>query len=519
MPDLSPYIGRWVAAVRGRIVGVGQTADQARRLAQRNRPKESPTVFFVTPDDQIAQAIAKQPLIAQIFDLGAAKASAIYLVGGSVRDLLLGKGAHDLDFAVDGDGLLVARHIANKLNGAYVAIDRERKTGRVVLPAKNGPRPYIDIASLRGPDLQADLRDRDFTINALAVQRAAQPGPHRRGTSIWRVVDPLNGQSDLRDGILRAASPTSFMHDPVRTLRAVRMCVQLGCKIEPQTERWLVAAVPTLNHTSVERIRDEWFKILQQPGASPALKTLNRLGLLPAIIPDRRALAQAEKFDHALASVEAIERLWDEIRDREKGRPHISRPWRKHRERLVQRYRTHICDERTRLALLKCATLLHGIDTAPGRSAEVAAGLMQTWHCSAREVALVRMSIAGQADVHLLAAEPALNKRMVYRFFRATGEYGIDAVLIALAARYARIDAQRRIAAIAARLLDDYYEHPERIDPPPLLSGHDLIALGLAPGPQMGKLLARLRESQATGEIQTRAQAIRDARSWIDRKE
>ncbi len=94
----------------------------------------------------------------------------VYLVGGAVRDALLGRRLHDLDYALDGDPRPVARRVANELGGAYYLLDDERNTGRVILTQPGGDRVTLDFARLRGVDLEADLRDRDFTINAMAVE-------------------------------------------------------------------------------------------------------------------------------------------------------------------------------------------------------------------------------------------------------------------------------------------------------------------------------------------------------------
>ncbi|MBN1580898.1 MAG: CCA tRNA nucleotidyltransferase [Anaerolineae bacterium] len=528
-PDLSPYLGRWVATVRGRVVGVGNSEQEATYLAKRNRPKEMPHTFLVTPDVQIARAIEHYPLIIRVFDM--VKETPIYLVGGSVRDLLLGKKTHDLDFAVDGNGLTIARQIANQLGAAYVGIDRERRTGRVVLPTKNEATTYIDVASLRGQDLQADLHDRDLTINAIALER--QTG----GT--WHIIDPLNGCQDLSAGILRATSSSSFTNDPIRTLRAVRMRSQFGCTIDPQTRDQLSAAASLLQQTSQERIRDEWFKILALPGAAQALEELYVVGLLHQIVPPFACPVERagplstglpDRLKDALAGVRAIEHLLASIQA--PGALPIPRRLHNLAPQIQQRVDTSICDERTHLALLKCAVLMHNIGDAspltraravPEDSAQIAAGLGKKWHCSNREIDLLRVSIASYPRLGALVTEPALTRRMIYRFFHDIGEAGIDALFIALAVHLARTDtspdqAWQALIETATELLVAYHDRrTEIIDPPDLLSGHDLINYGLAaPGPRVGQLLDALHEAQAAGEVHTRDEALGYARTWLD---
>lgn len=506
--DLAAYVGRWIAVVRGRVVGVGQTADEARQLALHNRPKEAPEVFFVSAEMQIARAAAQIPLIARVFDLAQAQQVEIWLVGGSVRDLLLGRPTHDLDFVVDGDGLAVARRAANALHAAYVPIDHERKTGRVIFRDGN---LYIDVAALRGPDLLADLRDRDFTINAIAAARTGDGG--------WRLLDPLGGQADLERGVLRAASPASFDHDPLRTLRAVRMCAQFDCTLHLDTERALRVAASGLSQVSAERIRDEWFKILALPGAAQAICRLDELGLLGAIVPHFAVAGPArEGLAHATDTVEALERLLALLAQAGKPSDPLA-SLRAFAPHLTERYETTLCDERSHLALLKCAALLHRLDPDAERSAGIAASLARRWRCSNQEIDLLRATIAAHAELPKLAAKSALGRRDVYRFYRkskAGVDAGrVDAALIALACKHAQprnrsTGAQwRRWTTTAAKLIEAYYvRYRDVIDPPPLLNGGDLIALGIEPGPHMGALLSALHEEQAAGKVSTREQAL-----------
>ncbi len=502
--NLAAYVGRWVAVVRGRVVGVGQSADEARQLALHNRPKEAPEVFFVSAEMQIARATAPIPLITHVFDLAQAQQVEIWLVGGSVRDLLLGRSTHDLDFVVDGDGLAVARRVANALHAAYVPIDHERKTGRVIF--REGGL-YVDIAALRGPDLLADLHDRDFTINAIAAARTGDGG--------WQLIDPLGGQADLEQGVLRAASPASFDHDPLRTLRAVRMCAQFDCALHLDTERALRMAASGLSKVSAERIRDEWFKILALPEAAQAIRRLDELGLLGAIVPHFAVDGPARQgLAHATNTVEALERILALLA--QPGKP--SDPLaslRTFAPHLTERYETTLCDERSHLALLKCAALLHRLDPDAERAARVAAGLARRWRCSNHEIDLLRAAIAAHAELPALAAQSRLSRRDVYRFYRKSKAHGADAALIALACKHAQprnrsTGAQwRRWTTTAARLIEAYYvRYRDVIAPLPLLNGGDLIALGIEPGPHMGALLSALHEEQAAGKVSTREQAL-----------
>ena len=193
----SPYAGRWVALLRGKVIAQGNTPEEARRAAQTHRHKESPEIVFMP-------SYSFSPLLASVHD-ALSPNQEIYLVGGAVRDAILGRASHDLDFVVPGDGIKLARRVANKLKGAFYPLDTERDTGRVVLIQDDGSRTIMDFATYRGENIEADLRDRDFTVNAIAYNLQTET-----------TLDPLNGAGDLYAKRIRACSPESLSKDPVR---------------------------------------------------------------------------------------------------------------------------------------------------------------------------------------------------------------------------------------------------------------------------------------------------------------
>lgn len=510
LPELAPYLGRWVAVVRGRVVGVGRDAAEARHMAKRNRPKESPQVLFVSPQLQVTRALDRYPLVERAFDLAARLRMKVYLVGGSVRDMLLGAETHDLDFAVDGDGLTLARYVAGELGGAFVTLDVRRQTGRVVL-GRPPDRQVLDFASLRGRDLLSDLRGRDFTINAIAVGRRKDGG--------WQLYDPLGGCTDLMARRLRVTSATSFADDPLRTLRAVRMRAQFGCLLDVQSEAWLRAAVPSLREVSAERIRDEWFKLLDLPGAADSLRELCRLGLWDAIVSSERSdVAAISLSEHSFAIVASVERLLDALAGRERvgeGLESVQDV----APQLCSRYASFACDERTYRALLKCAALLCSV--GQGDPDLVAAMLGRRWRLSNGEVNMLRTVVTTWSCVADMARQGLPGPREIHRYFRQAGEYGVDAAFITLAdcalSCSCETEGWRSMVETVGLLWQAYYRRRSQVvSPPPLLSGHDLIAaLGLSPGPLIGELLTRLREEQAAGQVRTRQEALACARRMV----
>jgi len=458
-----------------------------------------------------------------------------YLVGGCVRDALLGRSSHDLDFVVIGRALSIARRVANHFGAAFYALDAERDTGRVIFRQGEGQEPfYVDFAAARGGSLAADLALRDFTINAIAVRLDGA-----------QVVDPHGGRVDLSAGLLRAVSDRAFRDDPLRTMRAVRLAAELGFEIEPRTEALLRQAVPLLGDVSAERARDELCKLLALPGAAHSLRRLSEFGLLAVLLPEVEALRgvtqsaphQLDVFEHTLETVRWAEEIIAAVQPGQQpalealGLSSLSRfPLAVH---LAER----TSGGRTRAVLLKLAALLHDVGkpvtrtvepdgrirfrTHEQRGATLAARTLTRLRFSVQEVRLVQALVANHMRSMFMSARRLPSRRAIYRFFRDTGEAGVDVALLALADHRAVWGAAlvperwAHLVEVVTLLLTHWYERRERaIAPPKLISGRDLIErFGLEEGPRIGELLEAVREAQVMGRVRTREEAL----AWVER--
>ncbi len=220
-----------------------------------------------------------------------------YLVGGAVRDLLLGRPTHDLDMVIVGDALAVARTAQAQLGGD-LTLHEAFGTATLTLPgglaidlitARRETYPYPGALPLVTPsDLDADLRRRDFTINALAVALA----PHEFGT----LIDPLDGRADLANGHIRILHAASFHDDPTRLLRAIRYAARFSANsphhfdLAPKTAAHFAAAVAlgALHTVSPQRIAHEFVRLLTEPTAAAMAARLAATDLLPQIEPRLR---------------------------------------------------------------------------------------------------------------------------------------------------------------------------------------------------------------------------------------
>ena len=456
-----------------------------------------------------------------------------YLVGGCVRDWLLGRPSHDVDFAVMGDAVELARQVADRTGSAFVLLDEERGTGRVVTQEEDGQRLFIDFARLQGGDIITDLSRRDFTVNAMAVDI----------TRVSRLIDPYAGRRDLELGLVCAVSETAFRDDPLRTLRAVRLAAEMEASIEQGTEELLRQAVSLIASVSAERVRDELAKILALPGAAHNLRYLDELGLLTAIIPELGTLKGVEQsaphyldaFEHSLDTVRWLEEVVEVLEGNRAGESGLSLlrdllgPF---SPRLAAHLSQPISGDRTRLTLLKLAALLHDLGKPATKSAgddgaihfygheqegaEAAGDILRRLRFGGNEAALAKTIVANHMRPCLLADQETLTRRAVYRFFRDTGDAGVDTLLLYLADHLAtwgpefQMARWRRRVEFVASMLTDYYErHQKVISPPKLINGHDVMAeFGLKEGPLIGQLLEAVREAQAAGEVRTKEEAL-----------
>ncbi|MCC6612074.1 MAG: CCA tRNA nucleotidyltransferase [Anaerolineae bacterium] len=437
-----------------------------------------------------------------------------YVVGGAVRDAMLRRPLKDLDLATPDDGLKLARRIANKLGGAFYPLDAERGVGRALLDRPEGSL-VIDVARFRGADLTADLTDRDFTINAMAVNLLDDP---------QRLIDPTNGAQDVRGKVLRQCKPGAIADDPVRALRAVRQSAQFGLRMEPATLAEVRQQGPRMAQTSPERVRDEFFRLLNLPRAAAALKVADVLGLLKVVIPEVGRGQARGAWEQMLMTIERLSDIFQTISpqrtDETAARFSLGMlvmGLDRYRAQLQAHMSERWADDRSHLALLTFAVLL--LDADSQEAAENRALLMPL---SNRE--RDRLSLIWR---HFGARDDDLSVLALHRYWRRLGAAGVDLVLLDLAAYLAETgveinqDAWIQRIEIARARLEAYFErYEEVVEPPVLVDGNVLIkTFALKPGPIVGKLLDAIREGQVVGTVRTVEEARALARATLEAQE
>lgn len=471
----------------------------------------------------------------------------IFLVGGSVRDLLLAREMNDLDFALAGNVLSIARRVGNAIGAAYFPLDVERQTARLILALPDGKRIKLDFAGFRGPDLQSDLLGRDFTINAMALPLVDSP----------ELIDPLGGAVDLQNKVIRACSDMAFEDDPVRVLRSVRQAVSFDFKIKPETGRQIRRAAPLLADVSPERTRDEVFKMLAGSHPATSIRLLDMLGGLEYVMPELIGLKGvtqspphiSDVWTHTLETVHRLEQVLavlSENFNQEKAANwalgFISVQLGRFRRQLAAQLNEPVNLDRSARGVLFLAALYHDAGKPATRSIDENGRIRFYEHEQvSMELALerARQFRLSNAEIERLAAivrhhmRPMLlahsaappTRKAIYRYFQATGAAGVDIGLLSLAdslATYGPTLPRETWACqlgVIRTLYEAWWEQPEQaVAPPALINGNDLMNIfDLKPGPQIGRLLEVIREAQATGLVSTRDQALILAREEIER--
>ena len=488
---------------------------------------------------RIAVAPEQRQLLARLTAFFEVRSVSAHATGGFLRDALLELPARDLDVAVAGDSLALGRALADELGGHFFALDEGRGHVRIVLPDGGGT---IDLTP-RLESIEEDLRRRDYTIDALGALLADV------AAGAIEVIDPTGGVADLEAGLVRATSAEALREDPLRPLRGVRIAEQLGFEIEASTREMISRGAAHLAEAAPERQRDELMRMLAAPRAVSGLRLLDELGLLSAVLPEMdvtRGVEQPKEhyhdvFGHSIAAVDALDAL---LADEAPADKRSGRLWRELWGALEwwvgghEYFREPVSAATPRRALVKLCGLLHDIGKPATKTfeesgrmrffghsdtgAEMAGRLMRRLRFSGREREIVMRMIEAHLRPVQMAQDRAPTKRAVYRFFRATGEAGVDTLFLSLADHLGTVGPNVSWAgfqahvAVVSHILHLRFEDPGVTSPPKLISGDDLMReLGLEPGALLGMLLEAVREAQANGDISTRGEALALARERL----
>jgi putative nucleotidyltransferase with HDIG domain len=443
-----------------------------------------------------------------------------WLVGGAVRDRLLGRPTADFDVAVLGDAREPARQLARVTRSHVFALSEGFGAWRVVARDHSW---QVDVLPVAGSTIEADLSQRDFTVNALAE-------PLRGGEPI----DPFGGLSDLSARRLRMVSAAGFAADPLRTLRLVRLGGELDFDIDPATAQAAHANADGLATVAPERIFAELKRVVTGERTLEGLALMEELGLTQVVLPELSRLRGVEqsKFHHLdvhdhtrLVLAETIELERDP-----------ERWFGEHGPAVAALLGEPLANELTRGGALRFGALLHDIAkpqtrgvTPEGRvtfmghdaiGAEVVVSVMARLRASQRLSSHVAALVTNHLRLGFLVHQVPLDRRAVYRYLLATDPVQVDVTLLSVADRLATRgsgseQAIARHLELAREMIGEALAwRTARPEPP--VRGNDLArALQLPPGPEMGRMLAELEEASFAGEIGSPEEAIERARQLM----
>jgi tRNA nucleotidyltransferase/poly(A) polymerase len=449
-----------------------------------------------------------------------------WLVGGAVRDQLLGRPTLDYDVAVDDDVPRVARRVAGAVGAWAFELSHGFGAWRVVPRAPSGGRGWqLDLLPLLHGSIEADLGQRDLTINALA-QPLGREG----------LIDPFGGVGDLRGQRLRMVSAEAFDRDPLRTLRLARLACETGFQVEPETAAQARASAPGLERVSSERIFEELKRILCAPDPLRGLELMDELGITAVVIPELAELRGVEqsRYHHLDVYAHTLAVLSEVVEIERSPERHLGACAGEADGFLS----TPLANGLTRWQALRFAALLHDIAkpqtrgvTPEGRvtfmghdraGSATAGEILTRLRASARLRDHVAALVRNHLRLGFLVHQRPLDRRAVYRYLDETDPVGVDVTVLSVADRLATRGerSEEAIAAhvgLAERLLCEALAWVR--DPPsPPVRGDELVAaVGIARGPELGRMLDELREASFAGEVSSREQAIDHARRLAGR--
>ena len=446
-----------------------------------------------------------------------------WLVGGVVRDALLERPLGDVDLAVAGDAEVAARAASRALGGPRFALSEEFGAWRVL---SRGREVACDVSPLQGETIEQDLARRDLALNAVAVPLAG-----------GEPIDPFGGLADAEAGLLRVLGPQSYADDPLRALRLVRLAAELAMRPDAETERLTTEAAPRLTEPSGERVFAELRRLLVAPGALDGLELARRLGVLSAVLPEIDALQGVEQshyhhldvYGHTIAVLEQqiellapgeLEQLFGDAAP--ELRAVLDEP---------------LADGLTRAEALRFGALFHDVAKPGTRGVREDGRVTFVGHDAAgqdvvrdvfrrlRASERLRSHVGALTRHHLalgfLVHERPLDRAAIYGYLSRCHPVEVDVSVLSCADRLATRgrNAEGAIAAhldVARELIGPALRwHAEGPPRPPLRGDELAAALGIEPGPELGRLLARLGEAAYTGEATTRDEAVALARGLL----
>ena len=418
----------------------------------------------------------------------------LFLVGGTIRDFLLGRMTMDYDFAVSGSGVTFARTLAKKIGGAFVLLSQADDEARVVKD-----EIIYDFIGYGKKDIESDLRRRDFTINALGYDLEAGV-----------LLDLCDGRQDLAKKIIRPVTAQSLSADPLRVLRGFRFALELGFDLH--RDFFKIARDVSLKKVAAERIGYELIRIMACRDSFAQIRKMNDMGIFLQIFPEAKKIIEDPfLWGHSLETYKSMEQVMDHS----------------FFQSLVPEFENYFRVEK-RVPLLKLAALFHDVakpDTFLMKEGEVhfyghdskGAKIVENLgykrlKLSRPEVSMLKKLVKEHMRPHLLATSQELTDRALRRFMRDLGEDFFGCMMIAWADGFATGGKTRHLEEAFRKMIEIKHQDDAKPKVERLVNGFDLIALGVKPGPIFKPILQELLDRQLEGKITTKEEGLRAAK-------
>ena len=431
-----------------------------------------------------------------------------YLVGGSVRDVLMGKSFVDRDIAIKGAEDF-AQKLTEKFNATFIVLDPEYKIYRLVLEDKIN---YLDISEIQGGDIKEDLSRRDFAMNAIAIN-----------LSNGEVIDPFGGKSDIKNKIIHYIKDVNFEEDPLRILRAFRFASTTGFELSQDTKICIKKYKSLLFAPAKERINYELMKLFGGKYSAKTLLLMDEFEILEELFPYVKEMKKVppnthhhlDLFHHVVETVRNIEELY----------LHATKEEKEHLDSVD-------FGGFSRINHLKLAGFLHDIGKfstwtieESGRhrfikhddvGAKMVIPFLKDLKFSKKQIEYISTMIKAHIYPSNVIDAPDLSDKVMMRYLRKMGTNVIDNIILAKADRLsARGEAiteeivQKNLDGLD-KLLDFYHEKRETMKPlPKLLDGIEIMQIkGIKQSPELGKIINALKEAQLNGDVNTKDEAI-----------
>ena len=463
--------------------------------------------------------LSQYPLLKTIQTIALKRRASVYLVGGFLRDYVLSRPQTDFDFAVDKNAVSFAKKFADTVKGAFVLLDDEHGCGRVV---KNvgGVVWTFDFADFRARTLKEDIASRDFTINTLYADLLAV----KSGDEIEEhIVDLKGARKDLKSKTIRMASIRAFKDDPLRLMRAYSLQAVLGFKIERTTAACIKKEIKKIRTVSVERVREEFFKILSSASAAKTISDMDQAGLLPQVMPQVSVMYGVHQGGYHHLDVwkhsQEVLRQFELIVEDMKGHPDVG-------AYLNQ----EIASNHRRLTHIKLAALVHDIGkpetkkVEPGRTSfhghehvgrNITRHMCKHLKLSVKERHLLENLVLFHLRPGYLSNFKVPSDKAVFRFFRDTKDEAVSVLLLSLAdqrstrGKLTTESDQKHHQKICLSLIKKYFDEQKKVPQVKLINGNDLIRkFKLKPSALFAKILTAVQEEQALGKISTKQEAL-----------